>query len=756
MSVPSAAPDASLVPAQALQRAVQLHQAGRAVEALPLYAQVLAAEPHNLAALYYGGVAAWTGGEAALALARLSSVVELSPQPVADAHYHRALALVALGRDDEAMAEYQRTITLKPGFAAAHNNLGGLLRQRHDYGAADAAFAAAMQADPALIDARYNRALTAMQRGDLGPARALLQDCLKRAPDHDGARATLVDVLNDLGERGEALTLARASAKRLPKSLAICNALGQMEDAAGNVDAARAAYRAGLAVDAGNATLTMNLAALESENANPDAARAVFDSALAVREHAGLRLRQATLLPSIPASEAAIDHARAAFVTALRDVAASGLRLDDPVNDFGDTPFYLSYHGRSDDRDVLAVLASTLRQCAPELVYTAPHVHTGPNAVAALRAGKRRIGVCSSFLFNHSVGRAMHAILAGIPRDEFDVHLFLLPPFRDDALARQMQAQSTVHRLPFDLHAAREIIAGVQPDLLLYPEIGMEALTYFLAHARLAPVQWNTLGHPCTSGLPTIDAYVSYAVLEPPGSEAHYSERLLRLDGLPFPDYPAEGITLPPPAAIARTRQSLRVPVEPPLLICPQSLFKLMPAFDDVLRQILDANPSAHLLLPEPTQSGQMAAIQARFANTLGAAASRVRFFGRRSRTEFIELIAACDVLLDPFPVGGGISTWDALAAGTPVVTCPGDHLRSRFAAAALVAAGASEVIASSVADYVRLVRDLLTDKALAYRLRERIATAAPAIYADRTAVEGWVRALRGACATPSPPSSAT
>jgi len=746
MSAPGTPAEAALPPAQALQRAVQLHQAGRAVEALPLYAQVLAADPANLAALYYGGVAAWSGGDAALALTRLTQVIERAPQPVADAHYHRALALVALQRDDEAIVDYQRAVTLKPGFAAAHNNLGGLLRQRHDYAGADAAFAAALQADPALVDARYNRALTAMQRGDLPLARALLQDCLKRAPDHDGARATLVDVLNDLGERGEALTLARASAKRLPNSVAICNALGQMEDAAGNVDAARAAYRAGLAVSSGNATLAMNLAALESENANVEAARAVFESALAAQEHPGLRLRLATLLPSIPMSEAAIDQARTTFVQSLRDVAARGLHLDDPVNDFGDTPFYLSYHGRRDDRDVLATLATTLRQCAPDLAYTAPHIAAVRDAQAAPRSGKRRIGVCSSFLFDHSVGRAMHAILAAIPRDEFDVHLFLLPPFRDDALARQMQAQSTVHRLPFDLHAARERIAGVRLDLLLYPEIGMEALTYFLAHARLAPVQWNTLGHPCSSGLPEIDAYVSYAALEPAGSERHYSESLIRLAGMPFPDYPAEPASPLLADVVARVRQSVGVTPSAPLLICPQSLFKLMPAFDTTLRHILDAAPGAHVLLPEPTQGGQMTAIKARFAHTLGDAAARVQFFARRSRAEFIRLIAASDVLLDPFPVGGGITTWDALAVGTPIVTWPGEHLRGRFASAALTAAGAPELIATSATDYAHIVHTLLTQTELAAGVRTRLVEAAPQIYADRTAISGWVDALRAAC----------
>ena len=63
--------------------------------------------------------------------------------------------------------------------------------------------------------------------------------------------------------------------------------------------------------------------------------------------------------------------------------------------------------------------------------------------------------------------------------------MFVVPPFFDDALARKIASGVTVHRLPFDLIAARDHIAATELDWLLYPEIGMEALTYYLSHARL-------------------------------------------------------------------------------------------------------------------------------------------------------------------------------------------------------------------------------------------------------------------------------
>lgn len=716
-----------------LKAALQLHQSGRAADALPLYAQVLAAEQDNAAALFYGGVAAWTAGDAALALARLNRLMATTSPAVAEAHYHRALALTSLGREQEAIVDYEAAVRLKPGLIAAHNNLGELQRKRRNFAGADESFAAALQIDPSHVDARFNRALNAMQSGEMLHARTLLNECIKRNPDHANARSTLVDVLNDLGERTAALTLARASCKRLPAHALLWNALGQMEQAAGNISEAQSAFEAGLTRAPDSTVIAMNLALLQSENADIDGAQRTYESALALHDHPGLRFRLATLLPSIPASEVQISAARAQFSARLSDLRAANLRLDDPLNDFGDTPFYLSYHGRDDDRALLADLAATLHTAAPALTFTAEHLDRPRNA------GKPRLGICSHFLFDQSVGRALHAVIAGLPRDEFDVHLFLVPPFFDDALAQTIATGTTVHRLPFDLIAARDRIATAELDWLLYPEIGMEALTYYLAHARLARSQWSTLGHPCTSGLTSIDKYVSYAALEPEDSERFYSEALLRLpESSPFPAYPSA----PLPAKM-RDRQALGFSGDGEMLICPQSLFKLMPRFDATLAAILDAAPKASLLLPEATLPGQTAAIKARFATTLGTAAKRVHFFRRRPRGEFVELIAASDVLLDPFPVGGGITTWDALATGTPIVTLPGQHLRSRFASAALAAAGIVSTVATSEADYAAIADRLLQNADERHVLRRKLATAAPAIYADQRAVVHWLAAIR-------------
>eukprot|EP00741_Cyanophora_paradoxa_P022646 tig00021493_g21871.t1 len=67
---------------------------------------------------------------------------------------------------------------------------------------------------------------------------------------------------------------------------------------------------------------------------------------------------------------------------------------------------------------------------------------------------------------------------------------------------------------------------------LLFTDVGSHALSLFMANTRLAPLMINAHGHPVSSHGSLADLFLSGAALEPPGAAAHYSERLLLLDGL--------------------------------------------------------------------------------------------------------------------------------------------------------------------------------------------------------------------------------
>jgi predicted O-linked N-acetylglucosamine transferase (SPINDLY family) len=264
----------------------------------------------------------------------------------------------------------------------------------------------------------------------------------------------------------------------------------------------------------------------------------------------------------------------------------------------------------------------------------------------------------------------------------------------------------------------RRAIESARLDVLLFADIGMDALTYFLAFWRLAPLQLTTWGHPVTSGIDTIDAYVSAAALETEGSEDQYSEALWKL-----PAFYNPGFARPVMPAASRTRTELGLPAAGPLYLCPQFLFKLHPEFDAALAGILRRAPQAHILLLAAKREAK-ARMRQRIDAALGAEASRVHFLDRMPVTHYYEVLAAVDVVLDPFHFGGCNTTCEALAMGKPIATLPARFLRGRFTLACYREMQIDDCIASSPEEFVRLAVALGRERdwreALGARIRER------------------------------------
>jgi predicted O-linked N-acetylglucosamine transferase (SPINDLY family) len=722
------------------QRALERHRAGDIKGALPLYVEALAQTPDAPAALYYGAMAARAAGDLELALQRFSRLIDTDKTAPAEVHYHHALTLAETGRTSEAICAYRQCLERNASFAPAHNNLGNLLRETGAWAEAEAHLNQALKAQPKSADTHYNRALVREALGRLAEATDDVRACLRIDPEHVLARQLLISLLIDQGARAEALTVARAAVRRSRQAAELWQALAEAEDAAGHDEDALAAYERARTLAPTSLAIGLNHAQLMAENGDAVAARAVC---LTLAEQTGAvtaRLRAACVLPVIPSCEAEIDSARAEMAAALQRLADDERchdALRDPATEFGEVPFYLNYHGRSDDRMLLAHFATTLRALAPSLRFTARHVGR------PRRPGRWRIGFCSAHLHEHSVGRSLHAMIAALPRERFEVHILRAPPISVDALSARIDQDTTVHRLPTALVAAQQAIAALELDLLYHCDVGMESLTYCLAHARLAPLQWTGLGHPCTTGLDTIDGFVSNAHLESADSATTYSERVIALPpSALYPDYPAEPNWAP---VAARSRASLGLPEHTPIAICPQSLFKLMPRFDAVLAAILEQVPDTLLLLPEPTRPGQRVRFLERLRRHAGSATERVRFFPRGTRREFLDWVNAADLMLDPFPVSGGISTWDALATGVPLVTWPQPLPRSRLTAAALHEIGDSQAITDSFRGYVAEAVRRLTDRDWAHEHRAQVCSRTAALYADRRAATAFAEALEEA-----------
>jgi predicted O-linked N-acetylglucosamine transferase (SPINDLY family) len=228
---------------------------------------------------------------------------------------------------------------------------------------------------------------------------------------------------------------------------------------------------------------------------------------------------------------------------------------------------------------------------------------------------------------------------------------------------------------------------------MLYPDIGMDAFSTWLASARLARLQATTWGHPNTTGLDTIDAFFSISDLEPNLSKPPYTERLYTQKN-PNIYYRPNRLSHPP------DRAALSLPPGR-LYGCPQALFKFHPDFDRMLTGILERDPEGTLVLYAGTVPAWQETLLTRLEAQMPGITRRIHWIPNITRERYIETLAALSVMLDPFPFGGGNTTLEALAVGTPVVTLPPHFARGRLAYAFLSHSKLLDGIAHSVEDYL-------------------------------------------------------
>jgi predicted O-linked N-acetylglucosamine transferase (SPINDLY family) len=105
-------------------------------------------------------------------------------------------------------------------------------------------------------------------------------------------------------------------------------------------------------------------------------------------------------------------------------------------------------------------------------------------------------------------------------------------------------------------------------------------------------------------------------------------------------------------------------------------------------------------------------------------------------------LLAACDVLLDPSPFGGGNTTLESLAVATPVVTLPSDFLCGRITYSLLKKLSLSECIATDTGDYINKAVGIASDVSIQRTLAERIVAQHSQIFNRPHDATAWLRQL--------------
>jgi predicted O-linked N-acetylglucosamine transferase (SPINDLY family) len=111
-------------------------------------------------------------------------------------------------------------------------------------------------------------------------------------------------------------------------------------------------------------------------------------------------------------------------------------------------------------------------------------------------------------------------------------------------------------------------------------------------------------------------------------------------------------------------------------------------------------------------------------------------------------LILSCDIILDTFPFGGCISTFDAFSCNKCVITLPGNKLYGRFTQGlyTIMGNGLEELIAKDEIDYIKLAMKIATYPPLRRSFENKIATTKNKIYESKQAVQEWYEFLKNTC----------
>jgi predicted O-linked N-acetylglucosamine transferase (SPINDLY family) len=347
--------------------------------------------------------------------------------------------------------------------------------------------------------------------------------------------------------------------------------------------------------------------------------------------------------------------------------------------------------------------------------------------------------------YGHTISKLFLGWIENLDRAAFDLSVFSLGARRDVVTSRIEAAAERfqVHAGP--IGAAVEALRAEAPDVIVFPDIGMGTRTLMLGGLRLAPVQMVAWGHPVTTGLPTIDYFLSSELMEPPEGASHYSERLVRLPNLSiFYHRPA----LPPPGS----RAALGLPADGVLYLCLQSAFKYLPRHDWIFAAIAAGVPEARLIfLADKGDGGSSGVFRRRLQQAFADRGLEVdrfcHFLPRLSPADYLAVNRQGDVYLDSLEWSGGNTTLEALACGLPVVTCPGRFMRGRHSYAMLQRIGAVEGIAADPQDYVRRAVRLGRDADFRRQQRDLVTAASDRLYNDRDAVGGLAAVLHRAIA---------
>jgi predicted O-linked N-acetylglucosamine transferase (SPINDLY family) len=628
------------------ESAKQHHQAGRLVEAISFYRQVLAQQPNDAETLHLLGYAIYQSGRAEEGLGPIQRAIELNPN---QAKYHCNLAVVlsALDRQEDSIAASKRAVNLREQFPEAWFNLANGYRARRQWAEAISAFRKALDQRPNWPEAHSNFGVALAAAGQVQSAVEEFQTALKQNPKIPIAWFNLGNALRDLGQPEPAIKAYQQAIAEDPKYLDAYNNLGGIYGRLGDYAQAAQTFRALLALQPDYVGAWINLGNALKDCAQYNEAAASFERALAL----------------------------------------------DPQNVAARDNLIIATHYYSDDADLNLRLQQEWNRlfCQPLRAKIQPHRNDrSPDR-------RLRIGYVGADFREHACAHCLDPLLANHDHARFEIFCYANVPL-PDAMTRRLQgyADHWCETMNLGDEELAERIGADQIDILVDLMLHTANNRLLVFARKPAPVQVSWLGYPGATGVETIDWRLSDAYMDP----APRDPGVIALPDCFWCYGPPEN---PPAVGALPALKNGYVTFG-----CLNNFCKVTDRTLELWAGTLSLIRDSRLLLLAPPGWPRRRLLEV--LGRRGIESGRVEFIQRTSRAEYLKHYNRIDIGLDTLPYNGHTTSLDAFAMGVPVVTRVGKSPVSRAGWSQLNNLGKTDWAADSDEKFVSIAAELTGD----------------------------------------------
>jgi protein O-GlcNAc transferase len=669
------------------EQAIALQRSGRLADAERLYLQVLANDPRNFTARHLLGVTRAQAGRMDEALADIEAALEIRPDDP-EALLNHANVLKSLNRLEAALAGFDRALVLKPGWPQGENNRGTVLQALGRYDEALAGYDRALAIAPDNVEALNNRGSVLQDLKRPAEALASYDQALRLAPNFAAAFNNRGSVLLELRRFGDALSCFDRALGLRPGDAQVANNRGNALQGLLRYDEAVAAYDQALALRPDYAEALNNRGGALQQLKRHEEALASYDRALPGQPQAFGGAAMAALNLCAWTRTATIGAQMAQRIAAGEAISPWVL---------------LGYSG--DER--------LQRQCAANVI--AARFPTAPPPLAGVRYNHARIRLAyiSSDIGYHPVTNQIVQLIEDHDRAAFEV--IGIGTNQDDGSPQRRRLIAAfdrfhhVHQQPPG--AVAQKLRALEVDVLVDLNGHTHGDNFDILCHRPAPVQATWLGYAGTTAAPFLDYVIADRIIAP--DAAAYSEKIAYLPNCFFPSDSSRVIGKAP------TRAEAGLPQDGFVFCCFNNSFKITAPVFALWMRLLAALPGSVLWLKQTGEAAKANLQQA--ARAQGVDPARLVFAAAALLDVHLARHRLADLFLDTLPYNAHATACDALWAGLPVLTCRGTAFAGRVAASLLTAVGLTELITETAEDYKALALALARDPARLAALRAKL-----------------------------------